>query len=173
MTIATKTTPEQDSLTLTLDALNAWTRGLERSLAPWRLSVAQYRILDFVGRAGVERRLTPSMLAALLVQETHSVSGLLNRLEDRDLITRERDRHPRHDQRVVWVDLTSNGIEVLLAAREAYADVSEKITRILCRRDAAVVLSTLEDVREYGLDLAKTRRDVRKIGLERIKGQSA
>ena len=63
-----------------------------------KLSVAQQRILALVYFA--KENLTPSMLAALLLQETHSVSGLLNRLEDRDLITRTRDRQ---DRRVVWV----------------------------------------------------------------------
>ena len=63
---------------------------LEKRLSELKLSVAQQRILALAYFA--KEPLTPSMLAALLLQETHSVSGLLNRLEDRDLITRTRER---------------------------------------------------------------------------------
>lgn len=49
---------------------------------------------------------TPSTLALWLHQETHSTSGLLNRMEDAELITRERDRH---DRRVVHCYITDAG----------------------------------------------------------------
>src|SRR4030065_242484 len=85
-----------------IDAANIAQRGLEKRLSHLNLSVAQERILALVYFA--KENLTPSMLAALLLQETHSVSGLLNRLEDRDLITRTRDRQ---DRRVGWGELTA------------------------------------------------------------------
>jgi DNA-binding MarR family transcriptional regulator len=62
-----------------VDAANVAQRGLEKRLSHLQLSVAQQRILAMVYFA--KEPLTPSMLAALLLQETHSVSGLLNRLE--------------------------------------------------------------------------------------------
>jgi DNA-binding MarR family transcriptional regulator len=51
--------------------------------------------------------ITPSAIALVLLQETHSVSGLLNRLEDAPpLLTRTRDKA---DRRVVHVHLTADG----------------------------------------------------------------
>ena len=53
---------------------------VEGALRKWVLPGSQ----DLVYFA--KENLTPSMLAALLLQETHSVSGLLNGLEVRDLV---------------------------------------------------------------------------------------
>src|SRR3972149_2438531 len=103
-----------------VDAANIAQRGLEKRLGGLKLSVAQQRILSLVYFA--KESLTPSMLAALLLQETHSVSGLLNRLEDRDLITRTRDRQ---DRRVGWVGLTPAGRQGAEEAIEIVMGVSE------------------------------------------------
>ncbi len=72
-----------------IDAATVAQRALEKRLTHLKLSVAQARILALAYYA--KEQITPSILAALLIQENHSVSGLLNRLEDRDLITRTRD----------------------------------------------------------------------------------
>ena len=115
--IRTETLP----LMTLVDAANVAQRGLEKRLSHLKLSVAQQRILALVYFA--KENLTPSMLAALLLQETHSVSGLLNRLEDRDLITRTRDRQ---DRRVVWVGLTPDGRKVAEEAIDIAIDMSKE-----------------------------------------------
>src|SRR5688572_13027261 len=104
-----------------VDAANIAQRALEKKLTHLKLSVAQQRILALVYFA--EESLTPSMLAGLLLQETHSISGLLNRLEDRDLITRTRDRQ---DRRVVWVGLTASGRKVAEEAISIAVDMSNQ-----------------------------------------------
>lgn len=95
-------------------------RTIERKLQPTGLSVPQFEILALVARYQVMR---PKQIAAGLLQEPHSVSGLLNRLEDRDLIERDRGRHAGGDSdgRQVFVTLTSQGAELHKAGAAALA----------------------------------------------------
>ena len=64
---------------------------------------AQARIIQLAHETpGIQ----PTQLAPLLHQETHSVSSLLNRIEDAGLLERRRERE---DRRVVHVHLTAAG----------------------------------------------------------------
>ncbi len=160
-TVRTETLP----LMTLIDAANVAQRGLEKRLSHLRLSVAQQRILALVYYA--KESLTPSMLAALLLQETHSVSGLLNRLEDRDLITRSRDRQ---DRRVVWVGLTPAGRKVAEESIEIAVDVSKEFDAVLKGAKATEVVEAVQQVRDMGFRIAGVREDVRREALRRVWG---
>lgn len=107
-----------------IDALNLAqdiTKALDRRLAP--LSGTQARVLATVqAKPGI----TPSEIATVLHQETHSVSGLLNRLEDNEpaYILRTRDRQ---DRRVVHVALTAAGRGVIPAIEIAFAEAEASL----------------------------------------------
>jgi DNA-binding MarR family transcriptional regulator len=146
-----------------VDAANVAQRGLEKRLGHLRLSVAQQRILALVYFA--KENLTPSMLAALLLQETHSVSGLLNRLEDRDLITRTRDRQ---DRRVVWVGLTPKGREVAEEAIQISIDVAREFQGVLSGPRTDDLMEMVQKVRDLGFRIAGIREDVRRDALKRV-----
>ena len=146
-----------------IDAGNVAQRGLEKRLGPLRLSVAQQRILALVYFA--KEPLTPSMLAALLLQETHSVSGLLNRLEDRDLITRTRDRQ---DRRVVWVGLTPAGRKVAEESIDIVVEISREFDPALKGPKAASTVEVVGRVRDMGFRIAGIREDVRTEALKRV-----
>jgi DNA-binding MarR family transcriptional regulator len=148
-----------------VDAANVAQRGLEKRLSHLHLSVAQQRILALVYFA--KETLTPSMLAALLLQETHSVSGLLNRLEDRDLITRTRDRQ---DRRVVWVGLTPEGRKVAEEANDIAARMSKEFDPILTGPRADEMVDVVRGVRDLGFRIAGVREDVRREALKRVWG---
>jgi MarR family transcriptional regulator, organic hydroperoxide resistance regulator len=148
-----------------VDAANVAQRGLEKRLSHLRLSVAQQRILALVYFA--KENLTPSMLAALLLQETHSVSGLLNRLEDRDLITRTRDRQ---DRRVVWVGLTTAGRKVAEEAIEIATTMSKEFEPVLSGPKSNQMVEVVRGVRDLGFRIAGVREDVRKEALKRVWG---
>ena len=148
-----------------IDAANVAQRGLEKKLSHLKLSVAQQRILALVYYA--KETLTPSMLAALLLQETHSVSGLLNRLEDRDLITRTRDRQ---DRRVVWVGLTPAGRAVAEEAIGIAIDLSREFDQALGGSKSGDVIDVVGNVRDLGFRIAGVREDVRREALKRVWG---
>jgi DNA-binding MarR family transcriptional regulator len=146
-----------------IDAGNVAQRGLEKRLSHLKLSVAQQRILALVYFA--KESLTPSMLAALLLQETHSVSGLLNRLEDRDLITRTRDRQ---DRRVVWVGLTDAGKKVAEEAINIVLSMSKELDPVLRGPKANEMVDVVRQVRDLGFKIAGVREDIRKEALRRV-----
>jgi DNA-binding MarR family transcriptional regulator len=148
-----------------VDAANVAQRGLEKRLGHLRLSVAQQRILALVYFA--KENLTPSMLAALLLQETHSVSGLLNRLEDRDLITRTRDRQ---DRRVVWVGLTAEGRKVAEEAIDIWMSMNKEFVPVLSGPKSNETVELVKKVRDIGFRIAGVREDVRKDALKRVWG---
>jgi DNA-binding MarR family transcriptional regulator len=148
-----------------IDAANIAQRGLEKRLSHLNLSVAQERILALVYFA--KESLTPSMLAALLLQETHSVSGLLNRLEDRDLITRTRDRQ---DRRVVWVGLTADGRKVAEEAINIVVGMSKEFDSELKGPKSTDMVEVVRGVRDHGFKIAGVREDVRREALKRVWG---
>ena len=148
-----------------IDAANIAQRGLEKRLSNLNLSVAQERILALVYFA--KESLTPSMLAALLLQETHSVSGLLNRLEDRELITRTRDRQ---DRRVVWVGLTDEGRKVAEEAINIVVAMSKEFDTELKGPKATEMVDVVRGVRDLGFKIAGVREDVRREALKRVWG---
>jgi DNA-binding MarR family transcriptional regulator len=158
---------ETQPLNALVDAANVAQRGLEKRLSHLKLSVAQQRILTMVYLA--KEQLTPSMLAALLLQETHSVSGLLNRLEDRKLITRSRDKH---DRRVVWVGLTAEGRQVAEEAIEITDRVTKEFDSVLKTPEAGGVLDCVRRARDLGFRIAGVREDVRREALRRVWGES-
>ena len=148
-----------------IDAGNVAQRGLEKRLSHLKLSVAQQRILALVYFA--KENLTPSMLAALLLQETHSVSGLLNRLEDRDLVTRTRDRQ---DRRVVWVGLTAAGRKVAEEAIDIAIDMSKDLEPVLKGPKSTEMVEVVRKVRDVGFKIAGVREDIRREALKRVWG---
>ncbi len=157
--VKNETTP----LMTLVDAANVAQRGLEKRLSHLQLSVAQERILALVYFA--KESLTPSMLAALLLQETHSVSGLLNRLEDRDLITRTRDRQ---DRRVVWVGLTTKGKKVAEEAIQISRDMSNEYKKVLQGPGVDKLIAMVQEVRDLGFRIAGVREEVRREALKRV-----
>lgn len=148
-----------------VDAGNVAQRGMEKRLSHLKLSVAQQRILALVYLA--KESLTPSMLAALLLQETHSVSGLLNRLEDRDLITRTRDRR---DRRVVWVGLTPAGRKAAEEAIDIAIQMSKEFEPALKGPKSSDMIEGVRQVRDLGFKITGVREDVRQEALKRVWG---
>jgi DNA-binding MarR family transcriptional regulator len=149
-----------------IDAANVAQRGLEKRLSHLKLSVAQQRILALVYFA--HESLTPSMLAALLLQETHSISGLLNRLEDRDLITRTRDRQ---DRRVVWVGLTAAGRKVAEESINIAMSISNEFEPVLAGPNSNQMVDVVRQIRDLGFKIAGVREDIRREALKRVWGE--
>jgi DNA-binding MarR family transcriptional regulator len=149
-------------LMLLIDASNVAQRALEKRLNPLDLSVPQQRILTYVYFA--EESLTPGLLAGLLLQEPHSISGLLNRLEDRGLVARTRDRR---DRRVVWVGLTPEGRQVAEDAIEIERRLCKEFAPILTEPKGEEAMTVISNVRDVSIRLAGVREKLRAEALRR------
>ncbi len=150
-------------LTTISDAGNITQRALDKRLGPLKLSLPQQRILVLVYYAS--ESLTPSLLAWLLLQERHSVSGLLNRLEDHDLISRRRDGQ---DRRVIWVELTPKGREIVEEAIDVVLDVARELRPIFDAPNGQVALDLLLEVQNRGSRIVGIREELRQEALRRV-----
>jgi DNA-binding MarR family transcriptional regulator len=150
-------------LTTIIDAGNIVQRALEKRLGAFDLGVAQQRLLALVYYAG--ESLTVSMLAAVLLQETHSVSGLLNRLEERGLITRSYDRE---DRRVIWVGLTPEARAIAEESVQVVLEVAREFKPMFDARNGRAALKALAEVQNQGFRMVGTREALRQEALRRI-----
>lgn len=149
MTTANTQSPSRKALTPLIDSGTVAERLLERQLLPLSISVPQYRTLELVA---LNPGITPSAIAGQLFQETHSVSGLLNRLEDRDLIERRRDHH---DRRVVGVFITAAGAKLIESGREVIEGLDRELDNLVDRRTFS---ATYEALVQLGTDRLGYRR---------------
>jgi DNA-binding MarR family transcriptional regulator len=85
------------------------THHLTALLAPFRLTISQYRVLDSLRDAG-ESGLACGEIADRLTTRDPDVTRLVDRLEGRGLVRRLRERP---DRRVVRAQLTSDGLLLL------------------------------------------------------------
>ncbi len=111
------------------------------SLQIRRLGASAYRCLNIIeANPGVQ----PSSLAAWMHMETHSVSGLLNRMEDAELIERRRGKV---DRRVVMVYITPAGRMVGAKARAVFGEVNAVVTESFGREGLAVLSAAAVSVK--------------------------
>jgi DNA-binding MarR family transcriptional regulator len=85
------------------------THHLTALLAPFRLTISQYSVLDSLRDAG-ESGLTCGEIADRLTTRDPDITRLVDRLEGRSLVRRLRERP---DRRVVRAQLTSDGLLML------------------------------------------------------------
>ena len=95
---------------LNVFATDSWLSGeMAATLAPFGVTEAQYNVLRIL-RGGHPRPYACSEIAERLLDRTPDVTRLLSRLEARGLLRRQR---AEHDRRVVEVEITDDGLEVL------------------------------------------------------------
>ena len=120
--------------------------ALQREEATQDVGPACARLLML---AAVQPGVTPSEIATQLLQETHSISGLLNRLEEKGYLARTRDRK---DRRVVHVMVSKKGAYAATEAERIFRAASILVLRQLeAGRDPLLGLAL---VREGALDEA-------------------
>jgi DNA-binding MarR family transcriptional regulator len=94
------------TLQRTADAL---LQGVAAALKPVGLSPAQYNVLRILRGAGPDG-LACREIAERMITRDPDITRLLDRLEDRGLITRTRDRA---DRRVIATRITEKGLRIL------------------------------------------------------------
>lgn len=90
-------------------AAETLTRHLSDALTPFRLTVSQYSVLDNLRRAG-DAGLACGEIAERLITRDPDITRLVDRLEDRGLVIRRRERP---DRRVVRAQITTEGLWLL------------------------------------------------------------
>lgn len=133
-------------------------RELESFLRGYDLASGGFGLLCTLRRGGTPFRKTPSELATSNLLTTGAITGRLDALESRGLITRVPD--PR-DRRVMYAQLTTQGLELIDEVFAAHLEREHRILGHLSntqRQQLAAGLAALEEAivaeMETGQELA-------------------
>jgi len=111
----------------------------DRALAPWGLTVPQAAVLALLAEA--RQPLPVSKLARLLLQESPSVTSLVDRMCDSGLVERGKDRR---DRRVVLIRLTSKGRQMHDGLRATAAEFNDELFGVLSSEERETLKDLLQ-----------------------------
>ena len=135
--------PAQEAV-LNVIATTSWVNGeINAGLADHDVTQAQYNVLRIL-RGRHPGNYACSEIAERLLDRTPDVTRLLVRLENRGFVKRQR---AEHDRRVVEVEITDAGLEVLSELDGPVEDAIHRTTRHLSADELATLSSLLERLR--------------------------
>jgi DNA-binding MarR family transcriptional regulator len=109
---------EQEAYLNVLRTAQVLTAGFEQLFRQFKLSLTQYNVLRIL--RGVGGPLPSGQIAERLVTRDPDITRLLDRLEKRGLITRQRGEA---DRRVVLASITPEGLEILTKLDDPVLDL--------------------------------------------------
>jgi len=131
--------PDREEFASLYTAFAILRKESDRALSAWQLTVPQAAVLALLAEAG--QPLTVSRLARLLLQESPSVTSLVDRMCDSGLVERAKDRH---DRRVVLVRLTSKGRQMHDGLRAGAAEFNEELFGVLSNEERETLKDLLQ-----------------------------
>jgi DNA-binding MarR family transcriptional regulator len=111
---------EQEAYLNVLRTAQELNSGFERLFKPHNLSLTQYNVLRIL--RGVGEPLPSGQIAERLVTRDPDITRLLDRLEKRGLITRQRGES---DRRVVLASITDQGLSILTLLDQPVLDMHQ------------------------------------------------
>lgn len=135
--------PAQEAL-LNVLATASWVSSeMTAAMAPFGVTQAQYNVLRIL-RGRHPNHYACSEIGERLLDRTPDVTRLLVRLEARGLVKRER---AEHDRRVVEVEITDKGLDVLSELDGPVRDTIDRIGSHLTDGDLSQLSALLEALR--------------------------
>jgi len=117
---------------------------LEQALKPFGVTPTQYNVLRILRGAG-ERGLCRSEVRERLIAQVPDVTRLLDRLEETNLIERERDSV---DRRLVNTRITSEGLDLLRRLDQPVLDFHKTQLGHLSKDNLRTLIELLTSARE-------------------------
>ena len=117
---------------------SAFRKGLERELAPFEVTPAQWAILEMCYRGEAN---TPSGLARVIPVDTAAISRQLDKLKDKGLVQR---RHSARDRRTITVRLTEEGRELVPKLAPCVHANNAKFLRGLSEEQQTALISIIQ-----------------------------
>ena len=112
-------------------------------LRAWDLTAAQYNVLRILRGAG-ETGATCSQISERMISRDPDITRLLDRLEARGLLTRERGKE---DRRVVMTRISPEGLRLIGGIDEPLRELTRKRLGGLDKSALATLIEQLEQVR--------------------------
>jgi len=119
----------------------------EKDLAKYKTSPMKVAVLYAVQQIGKEA--TPAEIARWILRKSHTVSGLLDRMEKDGLITRKKNLPKKN---LVRVTMTEKGKKTLKNSMKR--ESTKKIFAALSKEDRKQLYTQLEKLRAKGLKLS-------------------
>jgi DNA-binding MarR family transcriptional regulator len=120
-------------------------RSMSTVLAPHDLTEQQYNVLRILRGAG-ERGLPTLDIAERMIEETPGITRLIDRLEAKALVTRERCNV---DRRRVYCRITRAGLELVNALDKPMLEAADLAMGGLKKRELTELLALLDRAREF------------------------
>ncbi len=135
--------PAQEATIAILRTANVVRRRLAEVVEPHGVTLQQYNVLRIV-RGAAPEPLPTLEVGERLIERTPGVTRLLDRLEEKGLVRRERSRE---DRRLVHVWITRAGLDLLRGLDEAVDAADESAVGALDREQIKQLSALLETVR--------------------------
>lgn len=146
MTTENPVPPDREEWASLYTAFAILRKESDRALSPWRLTVPQASVLALLAEAG--RPLPVTRLARLLLQESPSVTSLVDRMCANGLVERVKDRQ---DRRVVLVKLSRKGQKVHDNLRATAAAFNDELFGVLSPDERAALTKLLQKLASRNL----------------------
>ena len=112
-------------------------QGLKKDLEQYDLTPIQYGVLKCIWQLDLH---TPKEIAEYLSIENSTISGILDRMEKKDLIERKIDRD---DRRYVYIDLTKTGKDLEGPVNKTIEDFNKEVLSVFTEEETAALRDML------------------------------
>jgi DNA-binding MarR family transcriptional regulator len=137
------TAPTQEAAVALIRTADLMRRSLAAVVEPLGITVQQYNVLRILRGAG-ERGLPTLEIAERMIEQTPGITRLIDRLETKTLVVRERCAT---DRRQVFCRITKDGLALLARLDEPIQDAEKVALRDLSDPQLARLLSLLDRAR--------------------------
>lgn len=141
-----RSTPAEEAVIGVLRTADAFRRRLAAVFEPHDLTSQQYNVLRIL--RGARPEALPTMeIAERMMEKTPGITRLIDRLEAKGLVERQRGSD---DRRCVRCAITPPGLELLARLDEPVTRADEELVAALSREEARRLVALLDRVRAAG-----------------------
>jgi DNA-binding MarR family transcriptional regulator len=126
----------------TADVLRRYVAGI---IEPYGVTMQQYNVLRIL-RGAHPNPLPTLEIGERLIERMPGITRLLDRLEEKALVRRERDGQ---DRRLVHCWITKSGLELLKEMDEPVLQADEELMKALSKKELAMLIRLLDRVRSF------------------------
>jgi len=135
--------PEQESILNILRTSDQFDNRIGRLFREFGITSSQYNVLRILRGEG--KPMPCLEIADRMIQVVPAITGLIDRLEKQELVRRERCTE---DRRVIYVELTQKGSELLGRLDEPVSQMHRELVGHLSRAELKELSRLLEKARE-------------------------
>lgn len=133
----------EEALVTLLRTTDVLRRRLGEVVEPRGITMQQYNVLRILRGAGADG-LPTLEIAARMLEQTPGITRLIDRLESKKLVARERSSD---DRRCVYCRITTPGLQLLAGLDAPLRAAADKAFKAIKKRELAQLVETLDRLR--------------------------